>query len=634
MILGYDEAVRYPVKDLYDTGMMNLYIGAIKDEYERGIKEQEDFISKYGDFISPFKKDVETWDRLTIDPIVQAYDEMQAHGIDPLRSQEGRTLLASIRRRVPRETLSQLRQSAAAGQEYLKNRAKLQAEGAYNPDFENFLLNGASFEDWDTTQGGMWDRTSPVEYKGLRTLTDPWFKNRTKKFDAELTKKRNDGYLWYTYTADDMKQAANDQIQAFLGSDYGRYFYDRALQRARQSAVPGESEAAIRSRANNILIDDIVAANGDYLIEVPEVNPYAMADYKFRQDVALEGIKHRNRMKEAQEEADNFAALMPAGPQSLNQGDVATQQGDSAANLEREVVNAKLRYYGGWLQKNKSKKGSKDYNKIQSLYNWWKDAGTNAGRKKLYKVDSEGRWMPTSRFKAAVDNYNKTYVKYHKLTPGQVTTRYMNNNTVHYTGPQAEIIRNWFGGETEQIPNTDLKYKTINFGDAGTQLTKVRTTSLSGAPLTRGSISVAFNKYLKDNRVKGYIIPGDVRTGRSVNRSGRGNYTDVYYTALIPESAFNNFKEKQKSLGKIVDEGKLEKALGVVRMNLGSYKTPGGAIAEKIVYAVPVSTSIQDRYMSTYNDELNDKSLYGQSKTWTTATENRQPLAGYRINWQ
>ena len=384
----------------------------------------------------------------------------------------------------------------------------------------------------------------------------------------------------------------------------------------------------------DILIDDIVAANGDYLIEEPEVNPYAMADYKFRQDVALEGIKHRNRMKEAQEEADNFAALMPAGPQSLNQGDVATQQGDSAANLEREVVNAKLRYYGGWLQKNKSKKGSKDYNKIQSLYNWWKDAGTNAGRKKLYKVDSEGRWMPTSRFKAAVDNYNKTYVKYHKLTPGQVTTRYMNNNTVHYTGPQAEIIRNWFGGETEQIPNTDLKYKTINFGDAGTQLTKVRTTSLSGAPLTRGSISVAFNKYLKDNRVKGYIVPGDVRTGRSVNRSGRGNYTDVYYTALIPESAFNNFKEKQKSLGKIVDEGKLEKTLGVVRMNLGSYKTPGGAIAERIVYAVPVSTSIQDRYMSTYNDELNDKSLYGQSKTWTTATENRQPLAGYRINWQ
>ena len=161
-------------------------------------------------------------------------------------------------------------------------------------------MNGASFEDWDTTQGGMWDRTSPVEYKGLRTLTDPWFKHRTKKFDAELTKKRNDGYLWYTYTADDMKQAADDQIQAFLGSDYGRYFYDRALQRARQSAVPGESEAAIRSRANDILLDDIVAANGDYLIEEPEVNPYAMADYKFRQDVALEGIKHRNRMREAQ----------------------------------------------------------------------------------------------------------------------------------------------------------------------------------------------------------------------------------------------------------------------------------------------------------------------------------------------
>ena len=54
MIYGQDEAVRYPVKDLYDTGMMSMYIGAVKDEYERGIKEQEEFMSKYGDFISPF----------------------------------------------------------------------------------------------------------------------------------------------------------------------------------------------------------------------------------------------------------------------------------------------------------------------------------------------------------------------------------------------------------------------------------------------------------------------------------------------------------------------------------------------------------------------------------------------------
>ena len=151
MIYGKDTAVEYPVADLYDTGMMAMYINAIKDQYDRGIKEQEQFISKYGDFVSPFAKDVDTWNRLTMDPVEKTYDDLVAHGIDPLRSQEGRAALSQVMRRVPRSTLSQLRQSAAAGQEYLKNRASLQAKGLYNPEFESFLLNGQSFNDWDTT---------------------------------------------------------------------------------------------------------------------------------------------------------------------------------------------------------------------------------------------------------------------------------------------------------------------------------------------------------------------------------------------------------------------------------------------------------------------------------------------------
>lgn len=268
MIYGRDVAVEYPIMDLYDTGMMNAYLTAVKNEYERGIKEQEEFVSKYGDFISPFRKDVETWDRLTMDPIVQAYDQMQAAGIDPLRSQEGRALLAAIRRRIPRDTLSQLRQSAAAGQEYLKNRGELQAKGLYDPEFENFLLNGTSFNDYDTTQSGMWSRTSPSEYKGLRTLTDPWFKNRTAKY-----KYTKNGYDYFGYDTKDMEQTADTQIDAFLASDYGKFFYDRALRVARASRQPGESDAQVSQRAKDILVNDIVDANADYLMHNREVNP-------------------------------------------------------------------------------------------------------------------------------------------------------------------------------------------------------------------------------------------------------------------------------------------------------------------------------------------------------------------------
>jgi hypothetical protein len=115
--------------------------------------------------------------------------------------------LASIRRRIPRDTLSQLRQSTAAGQEYLKNRGELQSKGLYDPEFENFLLNGTSFNDYDTTQSGMWSRTSPTEFKGLRTITDPWFKNRQAKY-----KYSKNGYDYYGYDENDMRTAVNDQI--------------------------------------------------------------------------------------------------------------------------------------------------------------------------------------------------------------------------------------------------------------------------------------------------------------------------------------------------------------------------------------------------------------------------------------
>ena len=268
MIYGYDEAVRYPVKDLYDTGMMNLYIGAIKDEYDRGLKEQEEFVSQYGDFVSPFQKDVENWDRLTMDPFIETYDYLVKNGIDPLRSQEGRAAMAQVRRNIPREKLSMLRQSAAAGQEYLKNRGEMQAKGLYNPEFEQFLLGDRTFNDQDTLSQGMWARTSPSEYKGLRTITDPWFKNRTAKY-----KYTKNGYDYFGYDVKDMEQTANTQISAFLASDYGKFYYDRALRVAQQSRQPGETDEQVNQRAKNILVSDIVDANKDYLMLNREVNP-------------------------------------------------------------------------------------------------------------------------------------------------------------------------------------------------------------------------------------------------------------------------------------------------------------------------------------------------------------------------
>nr|DAE42011.1 MAG TPA: hypothetical protein [Bacteriophage sp.] len=49
----------------------------------------DEFASKYGNFTSPFAKDIQEWDRLTMGRINNIYNDLVSKGIDPLRSREG-----------------------------------------------------------------------------------------------------------------------------------------------------------------------------------------------------------------------------------------------------------------------------------------------------------------------------------------------------------------------------------------------------------------------------------------------------------------------------------------------------------------------------------------------------------------
>lgn len=53
MVYAYDRAIPLPVKDLYDTQIMNMAINAAKDRYDDAQKRIDDLYTKYGDFMSP-----------------------------------------------------------------------------------------------------------------------------------------------------------------------------------------------------------------------------------------------------------------------------------------------------------------------------------------------------------------------------------------------------------------------------------------------------------------------------------------------------------------------------------------------------------------------------------------------------
>lgn len=248
MIYGQDEPVLFPVADLYDSGMMGAYLSAVKDQYQRGLKDYDDFVSKYGDFASPIQKDVEYWNNNTMGPLADAVNQMYANGIDPTRSPEARAVLSRMMRNIPYAKLANIRQSAAIANEYLKNRGSMAAKGLYNDDYERWILkqNGMpDFEHWDSSVNGAWTRTSPNEYQDLNTVTKPWYDQMEKGYlytdDA--------GYEWWGNTPDDVRKIAATHLPD-LTTEYWQYQRDIARRMLGEGATPEQIQAQLE---NNIV---------------------------------------------------------------------------------------------------------------------------------------------------------------------------------------------------------------------------------------------------------------------------------------------------------------------------------------------------------------------------------------------
>lgn len=283
MIYRYDQPVDMPIPELYDTGIMNAYLNAVKDQYESGEKRMDEYLSKYSDFTSPFQQDVENYDKLTYGRLNDAIDNMEAMGIDPLRTAEGRAMIAKVIRTTPRDKINQIIQSSKTGQAYLQAMAQLQSKGLYSQQMEDFFQKH-KFKDWDTLKNGLFDRVSPIEYKNLHDLTDDWFKHLDKKFNEKLTNQKKDGYDYYTVDENDIRGVLKSNINDFLSSDYGKYYYSQAKDKVR-AVNPLASEADIDKLAMKYLTDDIVNRNSDYLREEKKVNEYALENIRFQHDM-------------------------------------------------------------------------------------------------------------------------------------------------------------------------------------------------------------------------------------------------------------------------------------------------------------------------------------------------------------
>lgn len=316
MVYAYDQWAPLPTKDLYNTQLMLASINAAKDMYDKAEADVKEFNTKYGEFYSPIKKDVEWYNNNVIKPMQDKISDMYNSGIDPLRNPQARAELAMIRNRMPYDKIGQVKQSAKIAEAYLNARQQLQMKGLYNPDIEKY--EGKSLDQYDTINDGIWTRTSPTPYQDLAEFSKSYFdgiapsardisRNGRRVSIEEITEKQ-------------LRDIAEQHYNDLVNTPQGRLMMLRDLDRA-----GGDKELA-----RKMFNEEIYNAN-----ERRKYTKYFEDDHYF--DFANLNLKNKQYNLEAakfnyQKQRDRAndaanAAANASGKEGINLTDLALREG-------------------------------------------------------------------------------------------------------------------------------------------------------------------------------------------------------------------------------------------------------------------------------------------------------------------
>lgn len=372
MIYGQDAPIAFPVADLYDSGMMQMYVNAVRDQYQQGLKDYETFMSKYGDFTSPFSKDVDRWNNEVMGPTMNLIDALYAQGIDPMRNAEARAMIQKAVRSVPYAEAAKMRQNAKAGEDYIKARGALAAKGLYNKDYNDFWLTEQGykpFEEW-SSEDGIWNVTSPIEYKSLFDATSPWFEKMQKH---DLTKEQvlaakypyDPRYRYTGIPVEDLQEVTGQNIPGFLDSLEGRYYRKKTAERLAAAGIEPTDDAI-----NAALAEDIVTANHRVVVDpIAEEDRYALADYNAAIEDRQAARDHKWEMDKLRLQAELKGGDGSSSSSSTGGGTGTNTNGTIPQGVADELQDAQQLQYNDNARNFINDRDSKLYKEQTYLYN-------------------------------------------------------------------------------------------------------------------------------------------------------------------------------------------------------------------------------------------------------------------------
>ena len=311
--LGLEQPVAYGREQVFDptTAQMVLnanrdYINAVYRDYQQAMADMKEFNKEYGNFLSPFARDMERYNQI-VGGIQNGIEDLYNRGIDPLRSSEGRAYVTRMINSVNPAELAAMKSNAKLGYAYLDAMQALRKAGKYSQAQEDFdiALNGeTAFNDFATGNGSggfnTWGRTSPIEATTLRDLTYDSYKGRTArdltgedfKNDPRLRNYAYDPRYQYSgYLDSDLMKVAPGASASLAADPRAAFFRDQARQKVIASGKEPTAEA-VEAQFQR----DIADANTWALIDpTKRADDFAKLDleHQYRMDEIAEAGKHK-----------------------------------------------------------------------------------------------------------------------------------------------------------------------------------------------------------------------------------------------------------------------------------------------------------------------------------------------------
>ena len=231
---AYDNWIQLPTKDLYDTQVMAMAINAARDMYEKGEQRIKDFNTAYGDFITPIQADQDWYNQNVTGKVRDTINSLYARGIDPLRSAEGRAIVAQLVNNIPVGEVAKLRSSAKNAEAFLKARQELEAKGLYNPLLAKYdgpdMATYHTLGDESGAGMGIWERMSPTRITDMATFGNPYFEGM--KPNVHAASKNGISYSIEKIDENDLRAIADAHYNELVSTPQGqlmhRYYTDLA----------------------------------------------------------------------------------------------------------------------------------------------------------------------------------------------------------------------------------------------------------------------------------------------------------------------------------------------------------------------------------------------------------------------